>query len=124
MEIVMWVASGFLAAGFLGVGLYKLTQSKQRLADAGLAWVEEFNPATIKAIGAAEVAAAIGVVLPVLLQIVPVLAPIAAACLAVTMLAAVLLHLRRGEFRALIPPLVLMFLAIFVAVGRLLIVPI
>lgn len=26
MEIVMWVATGFLAAGFLGVGLYKLTR--------------------------------------------------------------------------------------------------
>lgn len=39
------------------------------------------------------------------------------------MAGAALIHLRRREFRGLIPALVLMFLAIFVAVGRFAIVP-
>lgn len=123
MEIVMWVATGFLAAAFLGAGLLKLTQPKQRLAASGMAWVEDFSPAVIKLIAAAELAGAIGLVLPPLVGIAPVLSPIAAACLAVTMLGAVLVHLRRREFRGLIPALVLMFLATFVAVGRFAVVP-
>lgn len=123
MEIVMWVATGFLAAAFLGAGLLKLTQPKQRLAASGMAWVEDFSPAVVKLIAAAELAGAIGLVLPPLVGIAPVLSPIAAACLAVTMLGAVLVHLRRREFRGLIPALVLMFLATFVAVGRFAVVP-
>jgi len=123
MEIVMWVATGFLAAAFLAAGLFKLSQPKERLASAGMGWVEDVHPVAIKLIAAAEVAGAIGLIVPPLVHIAPVLTPIAASCLAVTMLGAVLVHLRRREFRGLIPGLVLMFLAIFVAVGRFAIVP-
>jgi len=123
MEIVMWVATGFLAAAFLGAGLFKLSQPKQRLAGSGMAWVEDFSPTAIKLIAAAELAGAIGLILPPLVGIAPVLSPIAAACLAVTMLGAIIVHLRRREFRAMIPSLVLMVLAIFVAVGRFVVVP-
>ncbi len=119
----MWVATGFLAVAFLGAGTYKLSQPKERLATSGTGWVEDFSPVTIKLIAAAELAGAIGLVLPPLVGIAAVLSPIAAACLALTMLGAVLVHLRRREFRGLIPALVLMFLAIFVAVGRFAIVP-
>jgi hypothetical protein len=123
MEIVMWVATGFLAAAFLGAGLLKLTQPKQRLAASGMAWVEDFSPTMIKLIAAAELAGAIGLVLPPLVGIAPILSPIAAACLAATMFGAVVVHLRRREFRAMIPSLVLIILAIFVAVGRFVVVP-
>jgi hypothetical protein len=123
MEIVMWVATGLLAAAFLGAGLLKLSQPKERLATSGMGWVEDFSPRTIKLIATAELAGAIGLIVPPLVGIAPVLAPIAAACLAVTMLGAVVVHLRRREFRGLMPALILMFLAIFVAVGRFAIVP-
>jgi hypothetical protein len=123
MDIVMWVATGLLAVAFVGAGLLKLTQPTQRLAESGLAWVEQFSPMTVRLIGVAELAGAIGLVLPPLVGIADVLSPIAAVCLGVTMLAAIVVHLRRREFRALIPALILMVLAAFVAIGRLFVVP-
>lgn len=73
MEIVMWVATGILAAAFLSAGLFKLSQPKERLASSGMGWVEDFHPAAVKLIAAAEVAGAIGLVVPPLVHIAPVL---------------------------------------------------
>lgn len=118
MHIALWVVAGLLAVAFLGAGLLKLTQSPKALAAKGMAYAEDFPPVGLKAIGAAEVAGALGLVLPALLTIAPVLVPVAAAALAVVMAGAVVVHLRRKEASAVVAPLVLGLLAVFVAWGR------
>ena len=78
MNIFLWIIGEILAVAFLGAGLMKLTQPKEKLAASGMGWTEQFSPGAIKAIGALEVAAAIGLILPALLDIAPILVPLAA----------------------------------------------
>ena len=70
MNVVLWIIAGLLAVAFLGAGLSKLLQPKEKLA-ATMGWVEDFSPGTIKLIGALEVLAAIGLVLPAALDVLP-----------------------------------------------------
>lgn len=114
MLIASWIVAGLLALVFLGAGGMKLARPKPALASSGMAWVEDFTPAQVKLIGAAEVLGAIGLILPKLLGIAPVLSPIAGIALAVVMIGAVVVHVRRKETFA--PPLVLALLAIAAAV--------
>jgi uncharacterized membrane protein YphA (DoxX/SURF4 family) len=116
LNLVLWIISGLLAAAFLGAGVMKLTQPKDQLAAKGMAYVEDFSPGTIKAIGALELLAAIGLILPPLLGIAPVLAPLAAAGLALIMIGAIIVHVRRKEQFAF--NVVLLVLAGVVAWGR------
>jgi DoxX-like family len=99
-------------------GLFKLTGDNQALAERGMAWAEDFSPAAVKLIGLAEVAGAVGVIVPALVHIAPVLVPLAAACLAVAMVGAVIVDLRRAEAAASLPAVVLLLLAVFAAWGR------
>ena len=116
MNVVLWVLAGVLAVAFLAAGVTKLTQPKAKLA-ATMAWVEDFSPATVKAIGALEVLAAIGLILPAALDVVPVLVPLAAVGLAL-MAGAAITHARRKEFPMIAINLVLLVLAGVVAWGR------
>lgn len=118
MNIVLWVIAGLLAAAFLAAGTLKLTRSKEQLAASGLAWTEDFAPRTIKLIGALEVAAALGLVLPAVLDVAPVLVPLAAVGLVALMVGAALTHLRRREPAMIVVNLVLLALAAVVAWGR------
>ncbi len=113
----MWVVSAILAAVFLGAGLAKVAQPRDKLRPR-MPWVEDFAPRGVKGIGAAEALGAVGLILPWALDILPVLTPLAASGLALTMLGAVVVHLRRGERNAVAPPVVLGLLALFVAVTR------
>jgi hypothetical protein len=62
---------------------------------------------------------AIGLILPALTGIAPVLVPLAATGLAITMVLAAVMHLRRGDGAAsVVPNIVLFSLAVFVAWGR------
>lgn len=93
----LWILAGFVALIFLGTGLLKLTTPRERLIEAGIGWTEDFSQQTIRLLGAAELLGAVGLVLPGLLGIVPVVVPVAASCLAVLMLGAVVVHVRRRE---------------------------
>jgi uncharacterized membrane protein YphA (DoxX/SURF4 family) len=118
MNIVLWVVAGLLAAAFLGAGVMKLTQPKEKLAASGMAWTEDFSAGAIKGIGALEVLGAIGLILPAALDVLPVLVPLAATGLALTMIGAIVVHARRGEWQAIAPGAVLFVLSAFVAWGR------
>ena len=118
MNVVLWVIAGVLAAAFLAAGLMKLSQPKKRLADSGMGWVESFSPGAVKAIGALEVLAAIGLILPAALDIVPVLVPLAASGLVVLMLGAAVTHARRREPQMIVVNAVLLVLAAVVVWGR------
>ena len=118
MNIVLWVIAGLLAAAFLGAGLMQLTRSREKLAASGMAWTEDFSPGVIKTIGALELLAAIGLILPAALNIAPVLVPLAATGLAVVMVGAMITHARRREFPMIAGNLVLLVLAALVMWGR------
>lgn len=118
MNVALWIVAGLLALAFLAAGGMKLSQPKEKLHASGMGWVEDFAPGTIKLIGALEVLGALGLVLPALLDVAPVLVPLAATGLAVTMLGAMVVHLRRKESQLIVVNLVLFALAAFVAVER------
>jgi uncharacterized membrane protein YphA (DoxX/SURF4 family) len=118
MNIALWIIAGLLAAAFAAAGLMKLAQPKTKLAESGMGWTEDFSDGQVKGIGALEVLGAIGLILPAALDIAPILTPIAATGLALLMVGAAVIHVRRGEQNMLPVNLVLGGLAAFVAVMR------
>ncbi|MCW2807346.1 MAG: DoxX family protein [Marmoricola sp.] len=118
MNVVLWIIAGLLAAAFVAAGAMKLIQPKEKLAAAGMGYVEDFSAGAVKAIGALEVLAAIGLILPAALDIAPVLVPMAALGLVLLMIGAAITHLRRGESQMIVINLVLLALAAVVAWGR------
>ena len=113
-----WILQGLLAATFLGAGSMKLVMTRDKLLAKGalMAWAEDFNARSLRAIGAVEVLGAIGLVIPTLTGIQPVLTPIAAGSLLLTMIGASATHLRRREFLSLVPTAMLSAMAIAVIV--------
>lgn len=122
MNIALWVAQIVLAVLFGMAGFMKATQPKEKLADR-MKWVEDFSPGTIRVIGILEVLAAIGLILPAVTGILPVLTPLAAAGLALTMIGAIIVHLRRGEYMGILVNVLLLALSVFVAYGRFVLLP-
>jgi hypothetical protein len=119
MNRALWIVAGLLAVVYLFSGAVKLIVPKEKLAAfPGGGWVDDFSAGTVKAIGALEVLAAVGLVLPAALGIAPVLVPLAAAGLVVLMGGAVLTRLRRREVKPMAADLVYLALAAFVAWGR------
>jgi len=116
MNIALWVLQGLLAFVMLGAGGMKVASPKAKLvANPKMGWAKDFTEAQIKLIGLAEVLGAVGLIVPWATHILPVLTPIAAACLAVIMVGAGVVHLRRKESPM---PIVLAVLCAVVAVGR------
>lgn len=117
MNIVLWILQGLLAGVHLAAGLTKLTRTKEQLAPQ-MGYVEDFPETTITAIGGAEVAAAIGLILPAVTGIATVLTPLAATGLVLLMAGAVFTHVRRDEPQAAVVAAVLLLLAAVVVWGR------
>lgn len=98
MNKVIWTLQVLTALAFAGAGGTKLaTPPEQLRANPQMAWTQDFPDGQVKAIGAAEVAGAIGLVVPAATGILPVLTPVAGASLAALMGGAVATHVRRGE---------------------------
>ena len=118
MNTALWIVAALLAFSFIGAGIMKLMTSKTDLREK-MPWVDDFSEGQIQAIGAAEVAGGIGIVLPPIVGVAPILAPIAAAGLVATMVGAAIVHLRRGDgIAGAAPAIVLGALAAFVAIMR------
>ena len=117
MSIALWIAAGLLAALFLAAGMAKMFRPKEELQER-MVWAEDFTANQVKAIGAVEVAGALGLILPAVTGIAPVLVPWAAVGLAVTMVLAAVVHVRRGETSFIGVNLALAAVAVFVAWGR------
>ena len=118
MNIVLWIIAGLLALAFAAAGLMKLAQPRAKLAASGMAYAEDFSDGAMKGIGALEVLGALGLILPAALGVAEILTPLAALGLALVMAGAVVVHLRRGESKAIGAPIVLGLLALVVAVLR------
>ncbi|QCO98309.1 DoxX family protein [Arthrobacter sp. 24S4-2] len=118
MNIVLWIITAVLALLFLAAGTMKIAQPKAKLAAAGQGWVEDFSDGAVKRIGALEILAALGLILPAVLGIATVLVPTAAAGLFLLMAGAGITHNRRHEKPNVIINLVLGILAAGVAIAR------
>ncbi|MEU1628560.1 DoxX family protein [Streptomyces sp. NPDC020096] len=118
MNITLWIIASVLAVAFFGAGLMKIAQPREKLAASGMAWAGDFSPGAVKAIGAAEVLGALGLILPAALNIAPVLVAWAATGLAVVMLGAAAVHARRKENQTIPVNVVLLVLTAVVAWGR------
>ena len=117
MGTALWIVQGVLAAFMLMVGLVKLTKPREELVDK-MAFMEDFTDGPIKAIGALEVLAAVGLILPGITGIAPVLVPLAAIGIALIQIGAVIVHARRSETKQLIMNLAFIAMAVFIAWGR------
>ncbi|MCM0674410.1 DoxX family protein [Micromonospora phytophila] len=120
MNLALWIVAGLLAAAYLFGGGGKLIMPKEKIAAFGPSakWVEDFSAGTVKAIGALEVLAAVGLILPAAVDIAPVLVPLAALGLVMIMVGAAITRIRRHEFKFMVVDLVYLALAGFVAWGR------
>jgi hypothetical protein len=119
MDVAVWIVSAVLAALYLMAGFTKLVKPKQDLlAEPRMSWVADFAPGQVKAIGAAEIAGALGLVVPWLTGIATILTPVAAVGLALLQVGAAITHGRRGEIGTVPVNLVLCALAVFVAAVR------
>lgn len=121
MDRILWIVAGLLAVAYLLGGGGKLLVPKAKIAAMAASgrWVEDFSAGSVKAIGALEVLAALGLILPAVLGIAPVLVPLAALGLVVIMAGAAITRLRRRETKFLVADLIYLALAGFVAWGRL-----
>src|SRR5947207_12686764 len=123
MNIVLWIVQILLALVFAMAGIMKVTRPFEKLAE-NMKWAKDVGPRGVRLIGVLEILGAIGLILPAVTGILPWLTPVAAACLALTMIGAMITHGRRGEYSQIGINVVLLLLTLFVAYGRFVIVPI
>ncbi|MGB8343513.1 MAG: DoxX family protein [Ktedonobacteraceae bacterium] len=122
MNIALWIVQALLALVFVAAGLRKATQPIDRLA-VSMKWAKDFSPWIVRVIGALEILGGIGVILPAVTGILPWLTPVAAIGLVLTMVGAMILHMRRGEVSHIGLNVILLLLALFVVYGRFVAVP-
>lgn len=121
MNLALWIVAGILATAYLLSGAGKVLVPKARIAAFGPSakWTDDFSPTSVKAIGALEMLGAAGLILPAALGVAPILVPLAAIGLAVVMVGATVVRVRRREYRYMAADLVYLALNVFVAWGRL-----
>src|ERR1700733_16098752 len=115
MKIVLWIVQVLLALVFVAAGSMKLFAFDQFAASAP-ALANQHG--LVIFIGIAELAGAIGLILPRLTGILPVLTTWAAAGLATIMVLATGFHLMHGEYSHVLITLIIFALAAFVVYGR------
>ena len=116
LTILTWVLSGLLAAVNLMAGGMKILTPHG--GNRPMPTLDDYSDAQVRGIGAAEVAGAIGLILPPLLGILPWLAPVAAVGLAIIQLLAAIAHRKHGE--KFVGNVVMMVVALAIAALRLL----
>ena len=124
INCLLWVVQTMLSLLFAVTGITKLKVSKQRLREKIGDWVDDFTPQQIKMIGLVEALAALGLVAPMLFGILPVLTPFAALGVVLLMSGAIIVNLAHRKKSAVRTNVLLMFLALFVFVGRLYVMPV
>lgn len=120
MNVVLWILQVLLALAFAAHGWMMLFPSEEIAAqmNANLPrWFSLF-------IGVAEVAAAVGLILPGLTRIMPILVVWAAIGIAFIMVSATGYHAMRGEYSGAATTFVLLLLATFLIYGRMTLRPI
>ena len=96
MTIALWIVQILLALAFAAAGIMKATQPISKL-QKNMTWTKSTPPALVRVVGILEFLGALGLILPVATKILPWLTPVAALCLVLTMIGAVIVHLRLNE---------------------------
>ncbi|NBE79710.1 DoxX family protein [Micromonospora rubida] len=117
MNTVLWILQILLAVVFAVGGLTKVAQPKAKLRER-MGWVEGVPEPAVKTLGALEVLAAVGLILPAVTGIATVLTPLAAVGAAIVMAGAVVVHARAKEYPGAAFTAVLLVAALVVAWGR------
>ena len=117
LHVTVWIVQLLLAAFFLLAGV---NHGLKPVAEAAQSspWIADIPVWLARFIGFAELAGAVGVVLPAATRVMPWLTPLAAAGLALIMALAVPFHVMRGEASVVAFNIVPALLAAFVAWGR------
>lgn len=117
LHVALWVTQVLLAVFFLLAGYtHALVPIEQAAKTA--TWIDDVPVALARFIGIAELAGAIGLVLPAATRIAPWLTLLAATGLGVIMVFAIPFHVMRDEANVIGLHIVVAALAAFVAWGR------
>jgi DoxX-like family len=120
MNLTLWIGTGLLAAVALVGGMSKLLTPKEKLATMhGGEWTAHAAPGLVTGLGAVELLAALGLILPAATHLAPVLVPVTALCWVALMIGAMITHGRLGQAGFVAVNLCYLALAAFVAWGRL-----
>lgn len=120
MNIVLWILQVLLAVAFFAHGLLFLSPPADLVAQMNASmprWFQLF-------LGVAEVAAAVGLILPGVTRIQPWLVSWAAWGIVIVMVGATIFHVVRNEISSAAITLVLLVMAAFVAYARRRVLPI
>ena len=123
MTLALWIVQIVLALGFTLSGLVKVSQPIAKLRARGN-WPNHVVPLVIRLIGSLEICGALGLIVPKATGYLPWLTPVAAVGLVLTMMGAILMHIRLHEVKAAGVPAILLLLALFIAVGYFVFVPV
>ncbi|MEV6770286.1 DoxX family protein [Nocardia sp. NPDC051030] len=124
MNIALWIVTGLLAVVALVSGNIKMFTPKPKLAQApGGQWTATAGAGVIKTLGALEVLAAIGLILPAVLDIAPVMVAVTAVCWSILMIGAMITHIRDGEYKVITANVIYLAMAAFVVWGRFVLEP-
>ncbi len=114
MNITLWILQLLLAAAFAAHGWMLVSPPPELLPIIN----EQLGVGFRIFLGVAEIAGAIGMILPALTRITPWLTPLAAGSLAFVVLSATVLHGARAEVGSAVITAILCLLAAFVAYAR------
>ena len=120
MNIALWIVAGLLSVLMLNAAT-KLFVPKEELATKyGRGWMADNSVGFVKTLGALELLAAVGLILPAALDIAPLLVPLAATGAVLLMVGAIVTRLRSSRVTniTIVGDVVYLALAAFVAWGR------
>ncbi|WP_282781077.1 DoxX family protein [Nocardia sp. CC201C] len=122
MNLALWIVAGLLAVLALFGGLTKAFMNKAKLDElgekSGGGWTIHASTGFVRTLGALELLAAAGFVLPAALDIAPVLVPVTAVCWILLMIGAMITHGRYGQYKFVAVNFIYLAMAAFVAWGR------
>jgi len=123
-NLLLWIGQVLLALAFVGVGYTHTFTFEQASIRQGMGWMADVGRDRMRIIGILEILGAIGLVLPAATGVLPWLTPVAATALAVLMVLAAVLHLRRpDEGRNIVVNVILGAIAALIAYGRFVVDP-
>ncbi len=117
LNILLWIAQVLVGAMFIMGGFMKLATPIEELSKS-LPWTGEVSPLMVRGIGFTDLFCGLGLLLPSLLRIQPFLTPLAAKGGMLTMVAAAIFHISRGETSVIGLNIVLLALLAFINWGR------
>lgn len=117
IRIGLWVVQVLLALFFLMAGFNHGIRPLEEAVKTS-PWITGIPAGLARFIGFAELAGAVGLILPAVTRIKPWLTPLAAVGLAIIMALAVPFHIMRGEANVIGIHVIVVALSVFVAWGR------